>query len=68
MLLLLGDSAILVTSWVFFATCGWYFLTRKLYSAYDERHVIAGLLFAFTFACSASLLEVRGVNFELDLN
>eukprot|EP00959_Pyramimonas_sp_CCMP1952_P313216 6556030-Pyramimonas_sp.AAC.6 len=70
---MLFDAFIIVTTWLVAAACGWYFLTRRLYSEYDEKHVLVGVLFSGTFALSSNLLvlvlfEIVGVlSFEARL-
>uniref|UniRef100_A0A7S0QRP8 Abscisic acid G-protein coupled receptor-like domain-containing protein n=1 Tax=Pyramimonas obovata TaxID=1411642 RepID=A0A7S0QRP8_9CHLO len=60
---MLFDASVVVTTWLVAAVCGWYFLTRRLYSEYDEKHVLVGVLFSGTFALSSNLLVL--VLFEL---
>ncbi|KAK3264084.1 hypothetical protein CYMTET_27151, partial [Cymbomonas tetramitiformis] len=57
------DIVIIAVSLLALAICGWFFLTRRLYNDYDEKHFLVGVLFSSTFAFSANLLQL--VLFEL---
>jgi hypothetical protein len=67
------DILILLSTWLVAGWLGWYFLTRRLYSDYDEKNLLVGVLFSGTFAFSSNLLvlvlfEILGVlSFEARL-